>query len=384
MANGSAQKAAARRRWLIRVIVGLLAVTVLAVLILAGAGWFFSSLVLEPDHKAGPYDERVEAVTEGRVTLKRTEDAARPGLYGLDWSKGHAIAGKIVSQSGDRVTRTLKVTRGRLNPGTDAELNASVYEGNPTQALGIPFTRVGVPTSLGSMPAWLVSGRGDTWVIWVHGYDSNRANGVRYLPALRRSGLPTLLISYRNDVGAPKSKDGLIHLDATEWLDLQSAAKWAQAHGARHLVLWGDSMGGGIVCNFIRFSSLAPSVKSLILDAPALSWKPIFALQGDVRGVPGIVTDSAEFVIEKRIDFDYNKYDQLDHMGSFQTPIRLFHGTADETVPITTSDEFAQKLPRLVKYTRVRNAGHVESWNVDPAAYDKQVLAFLKQTAGGR
>jgi pimeloyl-ACP methyl ester carboxylesterase len=143
-------------------------------------------------------------------------------------------------------------------------------------------------------------------------------------------------------------------------------------------------MGGGIVCNFIRFSSLAPSVKSLILDAPALSWKPIFSLQGDVRGVPGLVTDSAELVIEKRIDFDYNKYDQLAHVGSFRTPIRLFHGTADETVPITTSDEFAQKLPRLVRYTRVHNAGHVESWNVDPVAYDKQILAFLRQTAGGR
>jgi pimeloyl-ACP methyl ester carboxylesterase len=292
--------------------------------------------------------------------------------------------GKILSQSDDRVTRTLKITRGPLKSGTSAELNASVYEGNPRQALGIPFTHVGVPTSLGSMPAWLMSGRGDTWVIWVHGYDSNRANGVRYLPTLRRSGLPTLLISYRNDVGSPKSKDGLIHLGATEWLDLQSAAKWAKSHGARRLVLWGDSMGGGIVCNFMRFSPLASSVPSLILDAPALSWKPIFALQSDVRGVPGIVTDSAEFVIEKRIDFDYNKYDQLDHTGSFHTPIRLFHGTSDETVPITTSDEFAQKLPRLVKYTRVRGAGHVESWNVNPPAYDKAILAFLKQTAGGR
>ena len=382
MANGSADsKAGARRRWLIRVGVGLGALFVLVVVILAGGGWFFSSLVLEPDHKEGPYDERVVAVGQGTVTFKHSEDAARPGIYGLDWTGGHAIAGKITGQTSDRVSRELRITRGTLKPETNAELNASVYEGNPKQALGIPFTHVDVPTSLGAMPGWLVSGRGDTWVIWVHGYDSDKANGVRYLPTLRRSGLPTLLIDYRNDVGAPKSKDDLIHLGATEWLDLQSAVKWATGHGARRIVLWGDSMGGAIVCNFMRFSTLANRVPSLILDAPALSWKAVFALQGDERGIPGILVESAEFVIEKRIDFDYYKYNQLDHTSSFHTPIRLFHGTEDATVPITTSDELAEKLPKLVKYTRVRYAGHVESWNVNPPAYDRAILAFLKQTA---
>src|SRR4051794_2592993 len=113
MANGSAQaKGAARRRWLIRVGVGLGALLVLVVVILAGGGWYFSSLVLDPDHKEGPYDEHVEAVGQGTVTLRHTEDAARPGIYGLDWKGGHAIAGKITGQTSDRVTRELRITRG--------------------------------------------------------------------------------------------------------------------------------------------------------------------------------------------------------------------------------------------------------------------------------
>ena len=58
-------------------------------------------------------------------------------------------------------------------------------------------------------------------------------------------------------------------------------------------------------------------------------------------------------------------------------PILLFHGTEDSTVPISSSDAFARALPELVTYHRVARAGHVESWNVAPARYQRRVQAFL-------
>lgn len=178
------------------------------------------------------------------------------------------------------------------------------------------------------------------------------------LATLRRAGLPSLLIAYRNDPGAPPSEDGLLHLGQTEWRDLESAARYAVRRGARSPVLVGASMGGAIVSQFIHESPLAERVRALVLDAPA--------------------TTTAR-VVSLRIGFDWDAFDQIARAGEFRMPILLFHGTQDTTVPISSSEAFARALPRRVTFHRVSGAGHVEAWNVDPGVYDRRVAAFLRR-----
>lgn len=365
-----------RRR---RLSVATAAIVVLALLGTVAVGWYFSSQVVEPNHDPGPFDDEVVSATPSAVTLKRSADTARPGVYGLDWPEGHAIVGRVQRSVDGEVTRTLRERRGVLKPGTKVAVDVNTYDGDPQTALGIPFREVGVPTGLGAMPAWQIPGRGDTWAIFVHGYNSSRVEGLRDVPVLRRLRIPTLLISYRNDVGAPKAPGGKIHLGATEWLDLQSAVRYARSRGARRFVLIGDSMGGAIVSDFVRWSKLAPRVRGFVLDAPALSWKPILSLQAGERNVPFFVLDTAELLIEQRIDVTWDELDQLRHTGEFKAPILLWHGTDDETVPISTSDELARKLPRLVDYERVRDASHVGAWNIDPRAYERRLRGFLRR-----
>ena len=48
----------------------------------------------------------------------------------------------------------------------------------------------------------------------------------------------------------------------------------------------------------------------------------------------------------------------------------VFHGTDDETVPLTTSQEFFEARPDLVRLVIVPGAGHVRSWNISPEAYE--------------
>ena len=214
-----------------------------------------------------------------------------------------------------------------------------MFDGDPKSALGIPYEEIRFRSRVGPMPAWRIEGVRDTWAIFVHGYQSNRKAGLRYLPVFRRAGLPTLVISYRNDAGAPPSRDGKIHLGATEWEDLESAVEYARENGARRFVLMGVSMGGAIVSQFMRESKLARYVDGLVLDAPALSWKPILELQADERGVPWPILDTAEWLTEQRIDISWDELDQLKHLSEYTEPILLFHGTDDKTVPISTSDE---------------------------------------------
>src|ERR1044072_1784283 len=97
------------------------------------------------------------------------------------------------------------------------------------------------------MPAWSVPGKSSTWAIVVHGINGTPGVGLRMLPTLHRAALPTLVITYREDQGAPASPDGFHHMGLTEWRDLAAAARFASARGARRLVLVGAPTGGALV-----------------------------------------------------------------------------------------------------------------------------------------
>ena len=343
----------------------------------AALSWHFSSAVLVPNHSDWPADITVEGLSPGRIVLSRSEDTLRPGVYGLDWQAGHAIVGNVIGSGADHVARRLRAVRGYLAPGLKVAVDSEVYVGDPRQALGLPFDAVRVPDELGPMPAWMIPGRSRTWAIVVHGINADPQTGLRVAPVLHRAGLPGLLISYREDLGAPPSPDGLHHQGLTEWHDLAAATRFALSHGARRLLLVGYSMGGAIVTQFMERSPLAGRVAGLVLDAPALDWKSILSFNAEEMGLPSFTALPVEWAIGARIDVDWGSLDALRHPENFQLPILLFHGTEDKIVPISASDSFARELPRWVTYYRVPRAGHTESWNVDPRLYERRLTAFL-------
>lgn len=364
-----------RRRW--PWLLGAALVLLVALAAGLAVSWHFSSAVLVPDHSPWPEDVTVEARGPGRVVLSRTEETARPGVYGLVWQGGRAIAGAILRRDEETVTRRLREVRGYLPQGQEIAVESSVWAGDPGQARGLPFEPVAVRGELGPMPAWAIPARGETWAIVVHGNNGDPEDGLRIAPALRSAGLPSLLITYREDLSAPPSPDGYHHMGLTEWRDLAAAARYALAQGARRLVLVGYSMGGSLVTQFMQHSPLARHVAGLVLDAPALDWKAILSFNATEMGLPGFSSAPVEWAIGARIDADWDDLDALRHTEDLRLPILLFHGTDDEVIPISTSEELAAALPRWVTYYHVPEAGHTQSWNVDPARYERRLEAFL-------
>jgi alpha-beta hydrolase superfamily lysophospholipase len=339
-----------------------------------------------PDHHDWPLEVEVEDVNPGRITLSSGHDSEQPGVYGLDWQTGHAIVGPVLSEGDGTVTRRLSDVRGYLVPGVHVGLDSHVYSGDPGQSLGLPFRSVGVPDPLGPMPAWLVPAAPKssvaerrTWAIVVHGHNDNLQNGLRIAPTLRQAGLTSLLISYRNDLGAPESPNGLYHLGETEWIDLQAAVRYALFHGAQRVVLIGYSMGGELIAQFMQRSRLSRDVSALVLDAPVLDWRSLFEFNAEQTGLPGFLGTPVEWMIDARVNPDWDSLDALQHPEDFHLPILLFHSTEDELVPISTSDDLASELPRWVTYYRVPVVGHTESWNLNPRLYDRRLSRFLKK-----
>ncbi|HUC08262.1 MAG TPA: alpha/beta fold hydrolase, partial [Solirubrobacterales bacterium] len=370
-----------------RVVMASLVLLLIGIALAVAISWHFSSFALAPD--MSPYSDKVDisAVGQDRITLSRTEASERPGYYGLAWQAGHAIVGPIEEEDTETVTRELSDVRGYLVPDTEAGLETNVYAGNPSETRGLPYRSIDVPDQLGPMPAWLIpaapssarSRLSRTWAIVVHGHTDNRQNGLRIAPTLHDVGLTSLLISYRKDLGAPDSPDGLYHLGETEWQDLGAAARYAVAHGARSLVLIGYSMGGALIAQFMQRSPLKDRVSGVVLDAPALDWKSIFSFGSEQMGLPGFFSLPVQWAINARIDPDWDSLDALQHADAFQQPVLLFHGIEDTVVPISDSDQFADELGSRVTYYRVPEADHTQEWNVDPALYEQRLSSFLLQ-----
>jgi hypothetical protein len=230
----------------------------------------------------------------------------------------------------------------------------------------------------------LIDGTSKTWVIFVHGKLPPRKTPIAYplLPTVAELGLPSLLITYRNDVGELPSPDGFHWYGLTEWEDLEGAVSYAQEQGAESVILVGYSMGGAIVTNFLYRAPLAAKVRGVILDAPMLDLGSAIDHGVRQRGLPVFLSGIGKFLAQVRFDVDWKALNYLSRATELDVPILLFHGDADTVVPVETSDALAQARPDLVTYHRVPEATHARSWNIDPEKYEAAVRKFLAALMG--
>ncbi len=359
----------------------LLALAIIACGVLLAVAWYFSSQLLDVTHSSS-YTTPVLAAGTGTVTLERTEDTSRPGTYGMDWPGGHAVLGRVTARSRNGVTREVSDQSGTLRPGTKVALTASVYQ-TPTD-VKMPYRTIRYRDPLGPMPAWYVPARGRVWVIIIHGYKSQRSEGIRAMRVYHALGMPILDISFRNDPGAPYSPDRLYHLGGTEWRDTQAAATYALGHGATGLVLMGYSMGGNITEEFLHHSRDASRVRATVLDSPALNWDAILDRQAANRHLPPFVTWAGKRVIAYRLGMSsLGPVDTDQTAGNLHTPTLLFDGKQDSQVPFKVFTSFVDHARHgTVAAVTIPQAGHTEPWNVAPHRYDTALRTFLMRVLG--
>ncbi|MEU4741079.1 alpha/beta fold hydrolase [Actinosynnema sp. NPDC023658] len=374
-----------RRRRLRIALITFAALFLLLIGCLLGFGWYYSGQLLEPENARPGYRDIVTSSASGTVSLVESRVTTLPGTWGLVWPGGGAKVGPVTHRSEGTVVRELQ---GDAPPdGTQVRLETSVWSTDPGTAHDLPYTDVRIPTELGDAPAWLVPASSSTWVVAVHGRGGTRAEALRVMPALHSLGLPVLAVTYRNDQGAPPSPDGLYHLGDTEWRDVEAAVRYAREHGARNVVLYGWSMGGAVVGQFLGRSADAGDVVAVVLDAPVVSWTKTLELQSRNRGVPEQLVPVAELVSDWRVDLDFDRFDLAAEPPARRPPTLLFHGGADGTVPVQASRDLAAAADRLdwpIRYVEVPEAEHTAAWNVDREAYEATLVDFLDSVGGIR
>lgn len=369
-----------RRVWLAAIAVAATAF----VTVLVGASWYYAGEVqsgaFELDRGETEYPLVVAAIADGNVTLEAASDPDeldQPGLLGLESNDGYGRVGPILSQTRNSVTRAYEPISEELAVGDRVRYDRSAFPVDPEQGLGLVYSEVQIAGPLGDMPAWHIPGDGDTWLIAVHGRTATRSESLRFIAATRDWRLPTLAISYRNDLEAPDDPSGEYKFGITEWADLDAAVKYATQAGATRLILVGLSMGGGIVAHYMDKAEDTDMVVGLVLDAPMTNLTSALNLAAKQRGVPQPIPFFAAWVSALRFGVDWGELDTRDILIDTSVPVLLFHGTGDATIPVGQSRDFAREAGARVTYVEVPDAAHVGSWNVDPAAYEAALDGWL-------
>lgn len=324
------------------------------------------------------------------ITLSRTPDTGLPGRYGLFTSgtSSYVKLGSVLSEDETSVKRKLLT-----HVGTDAQLSPDAafsgwYYDRPDQ-LHLRYTPELIGSSVGPCPAWLFpAGDGDVWVIQVHGRGTTRAECLRAVPLFHSLGITSLVVSYRNDGEAPRSRTGTYTLGATEWRDVDAAVGFARRRGARRIILMGWSMGGAIALQVSLNSAHRGALAGLILESPVVDWRVVLRYQARVMNVPPTVSGLAIEALRHEwatpitraggaIPFD--RLDVVARAAELRHPILILHSDDDGFVPSDASHDLVVARPDLVQLEVFSVARHTKLWNYDQERWTARITTWLAQ-----
>jgi len=362
--------------WLQRLAIGVVVLLLATVALAVKVAWPYADNVVKIGHGVAYY-ERATLVAPDRVRLPSPGEADWAGRFELAWDGGYGEIGAIVSRGSGFVVRAFTPRRGTLAPDTPVRVDTYVYEGDPRSALGLDFENVSYHDELGDFPAWYVPAAGTTWLVFVHGHNGYPEEALRYLPALHRAGMPVLVPTYRNDVGAPASPDGVSHLGDTEWQDIAAAVHWALDHGARDVVLAGWSMGGTIALQAADRADVKDRIRGVVLDSPVLSWDEVLPSQAAMSGIPQNQARIAMVLLRLRYGIDFSRFDWPARSRDLRVPVLIFHSDQDGFISDAPDKKLAAARPDLVTLELLPGAGHTQGWNLDPAGYERRLVNWL-------
>ncbi|MGI9610570.1 MAG: hypothetical protein ACR2NL_09795 [Acidimicrobiia bacterium] len=385
-----------KRRWPKYVLATLL---ILVGLFYIGGGWYFSNalrddlLVVQPPTES--YDLQVVAVGEGSIRLLETDgnddELRSKGVYGLTWEGGVGQLDEIIAAEAIEVTRAFTVLEGNApSVGDSADANKNLYPPDPQRAHGVEFEEVVYGSPLGPMAAWLVPGDTDTWAVMVHGKGADRDETLRIMAPFIDAGHPVLSIRYRNDLDSPLDPSGYYQYGVTEWQDVEGAVQFAVESGAAEVILVGLSTGAAHTTSFLDESTLRGKVIGAVYDSPNIDVEAAVDFAASQRSLPVIGTDIptslvtvAKFFAQVRFGLDWNELDYIPVASNVNFRMLVFHGTADDTVPLSVSASLEESSRFGVTLIKADDGLHVGSWNIAPEAYETAVSRYLQSLGRG-
>jgi uncharacterized protein len=236
-------------------------------------------------------------------------------------------------------------------------------------------------------------------IIAIHGRGADRTREVgghllEIAAALVRDGHPLLLFDLR---GSGRSGGERFTLGAQEVRDVGGAIDFVQGRGlagtraepglgagtpaAGGVDLLGYSMGASTA---LLLAPNEPLVRAIVEDSGYAELASLLDEQVPrYSGLPGIFTPGMVVLARPLLGIDVDAIRPVDGVPTLAArgvPLLVIHGEADATVPVDHGRRLAAAYGAGVQTLFVPGAGHVRSYEADPAAYLARVAAFFDQS----
>lgn len=196
-------------------------------------------------------------------------------------------------------------------------------------------------------------------VVCSHGLGSHYQSMQPWAEQLSRLGLAAFCFDFRGTGSTLSTGDPTEMSVLTETQDilqlLDAAAGW-DGIDAERIVLFGESQGG--MASAVAAGRAPDKVAGLVLLYPAFvipdHVRLYFPDPGDIPEVSG---EYLWVTVGRRYVTDVYDYDAFSEIGGFTKPVLIMHGTEDELVPLSYSEQAARVYPDA-QLEIIGGAGH--------------------------
>ena len=310
------------------------------------------------------------------VSLPLSPETLSQGEQSLFWAdrKGHAVVSPIAETHSSVEYEVTRCFRNEPKVGDKAWLSGWLAE-TPEDLGMLNYETVELPNRT---KAWLFQGN-TTWVIHVHGRKAAKAETLRGIKALLPFGFTQLSISHESDpipegLGYPRSYFGV-----KESIQIANAVSFAESRGAIRIILYGWSLAGLFIKEYLANNQSSASVSAVILDSPLIDLKETLELQSLNAGLEeqfgsDVYEALSRSKLLKILGFARSRVPTLKEF-SFNMPLLLMYSRTDGYVSMKSIDSISSA--KLLTRVEFNDSRHCRLFNSDPEKYRSGLVAFM-------
>jgi fermentation-respiration switch protein FrsA (DUF1100 family) len=228
---------------------------------------------------------------------------------------------------------------------------------------------------------WLEADTSAPTVIVLHGVKKNRTDVLRAGLILRQAGFNVLVFDGR---GHGNSEGRYITYGFYERRDVESAIEWLikdKKVNENLIGLAGESMGAAIA---LQVAAHNPRVRAVWADSPFASLRRVTEeFVRRVTRLPGSVLSPVLWttlqVANYRGKFDVKMVDPLALATQIKCPVFLVHGTADDLISTSHSENIYEALSGKKDLWIVEGATHARIKRHSKQEYRERLINFFKE-----